>query len=167
VSGYTRNSDGGRDIDHMEKLLSPGSITVVLLLLGVLTIGAGLISLVIARATGRLTAARLTAVAAGLGAIIPLIFEVPAAIAGSLAWQLLPVPVVAASVAAFVLSIIFSLVAGLPLPDGLQARLPTSDPSRAQLIVLGAAAVVTAVVLAWLASLYAWSLAHPCPGCFG
>jgi hypothetical protein len=167
VSGYTRNSDGSRDIVRMEKLLTPGSITDIVLVLGVLTIGSALISLTFARATGRITAARLTVIATGLGVFIPLIFEVSYALAGQLPWQLLPGPSIGGAAAAFILSSVFSLVAGLPLPAYLQGRFPVSDPPRAAIIVLGVAAAVTILVLGWLAYLYAWALAHPCPGCFG
>lgn len=167
VSGYTRNPDGSRDIGHMEKLLSPASITDMLLLLSTMTISTGLIALAVTRVTGRLTAVRLVVVAAGLGALIPLMFAVPAAFAGSLPWWMLPVPAVSAAAGAVVLSGLFSLIAGLPLPAYRQAQMPASDPQRAPMIVVGVAAVATILVLAWFTYLYAWALAHPCPGCFG
>jgi hypothetical protein len=48
-----------------------------------------------------------------------------------------------------------------------QTRPQTDYPFLADALALGILAGAAIAVLVWLASLYAWGIAHPCAGCFG
>ncbi|HWE47414.1 MAG TPA: hypothetical protein VG407_15430 [Caulobacteraceae bacterium] len=165
LSGYTRRPDGGRDLGHVEKLLGGDAVITFVLLLGLPTIGAGLLSLGLARVTGRVTALRLMPIAAFVGALIPFTLEILSPTNGGFSSIQLAGPVVAGCLMAFVLSGIFCLVAGVPLRAHPAGPARPANRSLSDAIVVGSAAAITIAALISLGSLYAWGVTHPCTSC--
>jgi hypothetical protein len=165
LSGYTRLPGGARDLGHMEKLLGGGAeVPGLVTMLGLPTLLAGLAAYVATRLTGRVTSLRLMTAATAVGALVPTVLVV---VSNPYGEPILSYALLAGlgAGAGLVLSIVFSLAAGLPIGAAFAPQwTPDRQRVAAKAIFAGSIALLI-VVLVWLIYLYAWGAAHPCTSC--
>ena len=159
VSGYTFEDDGRRNLGHLAKAVS--LVPFVVPVFGIPALASVLGCIAIARATGCLSAIRLIPIAVAAGGLLGSSLVIADVLRGADIFVLSTIAIpTAGAVSAGVLASVFVGVSGIPL----RARSgPWVDASlRADLRVIAISSALVLASVAWLASLWIYSLAHPC-----
>lgn len=161
VSGYTFRADGSRELGHFAK--AAGEAPIWMMVFGVPTLAVALACIAFTRIAGPLTIRRLVAVAAiaggALGLVPPLVL-----LAGPGSPPIIEVaafPLAGAALAA-VLSGTVAVI--LKLPWGARDDGPSAMRQTLDRAVLTASSGLVLAAIAWVGSIWAYGLAHPCCG---